>query len=69
MRKRLIAIEDRLSPDESKSGVVFFPLKGETDQEYDDRVARWYAGEMVVGQDRLYTGKEVVGRIRFVPSS
>jgi len=67
MRKRLEKIEDKWCPDKSKSGVVFIPLKNETDDEYDRRVERWYAGEKVDGQDKLYTGNEVgVMRIRFV---
>jgi hypothetical protein len=66
-KKRLDAIEDKLSPDTDKSGVVFIPLKGETGQEMDQRMARWYAGEKVEGQDKMYTGREfVVMRIKYV---
>ena len=41
-----------------KNGAVFYPLEGETDEDYDNRVARWKAGEKVEGQDRLCTGNE-----------
>ena len=69
MRKRLDAIASRFGPDENKCGVVFFPLNGESDAEYDRRVERWYAVEKVEGQERLFTGNEIlVSRIRFVSS-
>ena len=58
------AIENRFTP--ATSGVVFIPLKGETDQEMDDRIARWRSGEKVEGQDKVYTGG-MVGRIKLVP--
>jgi hypothetical protein len=63
MRKRLDAIETRFNP--VQSGVVFFPLQGETDEEMDKRIAKWYAGEKVEGQDKVYTGG-MVGRIKIV---
>ncbi len=58
MRKRLDAIEDKLNPDEDKSGVWFYPLTNESDAEYERRIERWRAGEKVEGQDRLCTGKD-----------
>ena len=68
MKKRLEAIEDRLASHD-KSGVVFLPLKGETEEEMDDRIARWYAGEKVAGQERIYSGNGYPAvRIRFVKS-
>lgn len=67
LKKRLDVIEQRFAPDEDKCGVLFSPLKGETDQEYDARIARWYAGEKVEGQDKMYTGREVrVVRVVYV---
>ena len=38
--------------------VVFYPLKGESDEEYANRVERWKAGEKVEGQSRAYAGNE-----------
>ncbi len=64
-RKRLDAIESRLSPDENLSGVVFVQLKGETNDEMRARMARWYAGEKVEGQERTYTG-QWVGVVEYV---
>jgi len=58
MRKRLDAIEDKLSPDEYQNDVWFTPLENETDAEYARRIERWRAGEKVEGQDRPYTGKD-----------
>ena len=67
MRKRLDAIENRFTP--ARNGVVFIPLKGETDQEMDSRIQRWYSGEKVEGQTKMYTGNEFgVGRIKIVSS-
>ena len=65
MRKRLDSIEGRFAPNADKCGVVFTPLKGESDQEYDARIGRWFAGEKVEGQERMYTGREV-GVLRVV---
>ena len=36
--------------------VVFYPLKGESDEEYADRIERWKAGEKVEGQSWTYAG-------------
>ncbi len=67
MKKRLDAIDLALAPNEDRNGVMFIPLKGETEEEMDERMARWYAGEKVEGQDKLYTGREwVVIRIKYV---
>ena len=41
-----------------KNGIVFYPLQDESDEDYDDRVARWKAGEKVQGMDRMCTGNE-----------
>jgi hypothetical protein len=69
MRKRLEQIEDKFRPDDNKSGVVFLPLDGETREQMDSRIERWYAGEKVEGQDRLYTGREpLVMRVGYVKS-
>ena len=68
LRKRLGKIEEGIYPNQNMNGVVFLPLNGESDAEYDRRVERWYAGEKVEGQDRLYTGNEVgVMRVVYVP--
>ena len=67
LRRRLEKVEEKFCPDESKCGIVFYPLEGESDSEYDERVARWYAGEEVEGQERPYTGpNQMVGRVVFV---
>ena len=68
MRRRLEKMEKKFCPDENKCGIVFHPLKGESDSEYDERVARWYAGEEVEGQKRPYTGPNqlVVMRVVYV---
>ncbi len=67
MRRRLEKMEEKLCPDESKNGIVFVPLKGESDSEYDERVARWYAGEEVEGQKRPYAGpNQIVARVVYV---
>ncbi len=50
-----------------KNGVMFLPLKDESDEDYDNRVARWMAGETVEGMDREYTGREYpIIVVRFV---
>ena len=68
LRKRLEKIEIDLHPNQNMNVVVFSPLNGESDAEYDRRVERWYAGEKVEGQDRLYTGNEIrVMRVVYVP--
>ena len=63
--KRLDKIERSLTPVQNK--VLFIPLKGESDEEYDARIARWKSGEKVEGIDQMYTGQEVgIIRIKFV---
>ena len=65
--KRLDGVEQSLQPDEDKSGVVIFPLKGESDEEYSDRIAKWKAGEEVEGIDpELSDNGKRVGVVRFV---
>jgi len=67
MRRRLEKMEDKFCPDESKFAIVFVPLKDESNSEYDERVARWYAGEEVEGQKRPYAGpNQIVMRVVFV---
>ena len=69
MRRRLEKIEAKFCPNEDKSGVVFIPLKGESDSEYDERIERWYAGEEVEGQKKVYVGgNQRVMKVRFVKS-
>ncbi len=69
MRRRLEKMEDKFCPDESKFAIVFVPLKGESDSEYDERVERWYAGEEVEGQKKVYVGgNQRVMKVRFVKS-
>jgi hypothetical protein len=53
MNRRLKAIEEVLGNNADKGGVVFRPLSGETDEQYDQRIARWYAGDEVEGQDKV----------------
>ena len=64
--KRLNKVEDSFCPQESKNGIVFFPLEDESDEAYDERIARWKSGEKVDGMDREYTGSEMIGIVRFV---
>lgn len=64
-RRRLSKVEGSMATD--KNGIVFYPLEGESDEDYDDRVARWKAGERVEGMDRVYTGKEpTIGVVKYV---
>ena len=65
-RKRLDKIESTFIPREDENGVVFIPLKGESNEDCADRIARWQAGEVVEGQERVYTGRARTMRIRFV---
>ena len=55
-RKRLDKVANSLTP--QSSGVMFFPLDGESHEEVLERVARWKAGEKVEGVDQPYTGRE-----------
>ena len=48
MKKRLDAIEDKLSPDEDMNGVWFSPLKDETDENGRFLIKNTPAGDMVV---------------------
>ena len=67
LRKRLDKIQDSLAPVVDKSGVLFIPLQGETDEEMDERIERWCAGEKVEGQEKLCRGgNQMVARINFV---
>ena len=67
MRRRLANMEAKFCPHEDKSGVVFFPLNGETESEFDERVERWKAGEKVEGQECPHTGpNQLVMRVVFV---
>ena len=68
-RKRLDKIESTFIPRKDESGVVFIPLKGESNEECGERLARWKAGEVVEGQERVYTGRERTMRIRFVKAA
>jgi hypothetical protein len=70
MWKRLDSIEDSFAAEESKNGIVFMPLKGESMEEYDARILRWKSGAKVEGQDRICTGREsLIGIIEFVPAT
>ena len=67
LMKRLEKIEEQWTPDEDKSGVVFFQLKTETREEMRSRIDRWYAGDKVEGQKKIYTGgNPMIGRVLFV---
>ncbi len=66
--KRLDNVKASFCPNESKNGIVFIPLNGESDQECDARIARWKAGERVEGMDREYTGSKMIGVVRYVGS-
>jgi hypothetical protein len=67
IKKRLDTIEDKFRPVTDKSCVVFMPLPGESESEYDERIQRWYAGERVEGQEKLYTNpNQQVMRIVYV---
>ena len=66
--KRLNRVEDSFCPNESKNGVVFIPLKDETNEDCEARIARWKAGQKVDGMDREYTGSEMIGVVRYVGS-
>ncbi len=54
--KRLDKVAASMSP--HTPGVVFYSLEDESDQEIEERVARWKAGEMVEGMGQPYTGRE-----------
>ena len=48
-----------MKPEESNLGlVVFYPLKGESDEDYANRIERWKAGEQIEGQSWTYAGNE-----------
>ena len=55
-RRRLEKVAATLNP--HTPGVMFIQHEGETDQELEQRVARWEAGEQVEGMDQPYTGRE-----------
>ena len=55
-RKRLDKVAASVMP--HTDGVMFFQLDGESEDEMEQRVARWEAGEKVEGLDREYTGRE-----------
>ncbi len=70
MRKRLENIELRLGSNEDKSGVVFIQFKNETREDMKSRIDRWYAGEKVEGQEKIYAGgTPMIGRVVFVPKA
>ncbi len=56
LRKRLDRVAASMTP--HTPGVVFYSLQGETDEEFEQRVSRWEAGEKVDGMDRTFTGME-----------
>lgn len=58
MKKRLESIEDDLIPDPSKNKIVFTPFEDESDEEYDNRIARWKDGEAVDGVRKPFAGNE-----------
>lgn len=63
--RRLSKVEGSMATD--KNGIVFYPLKAESDEEYDARIARWKRGETVEGMDSVYTGKEpFIGIVKYV---
>jgi hypothetical protein len=65
IRDRLDAVESKLGG--GQNGVVFIPMKGETNADCRERVQRWKAGHAVEGIDRPYTGREpLIGIVRFV---
>ena len=67
MRRRLEVMEEKLGVAEDKSGILFIPLVGESESEYDERIERWYAGEKVEGQEHPYTDpNQRVMRVVFV---
>jgi len=55
-RKRLDKVAASVT--QSTSGVMFFQLDGESEEDMDQRVARWKAGDTVEGMDCEYTGRE-----------
>ena len=66
MWKRLDNIGASFRPDKSNNGIVFFPLKDESIEELDARIASWKAGEKVAGMDRNHTRGERIGIVRFI---
>ena len=66
MWKRLDNIGASFRPDKSNNGIVFFPLKDESIEELDDRIASWKAGEKVAGMDRDHTCGERIGIVQYV---
>ena len=67
MKRRLDRIADKLSTSNDKSGIVFIPLEGESECQYGERIQRWYAGEKVDGQEKLYTDpNQPLMRVLFV---
>ncbi len=68
LMKRLEKIEEQWTPDEDKSGIVFIQLKNETREDMEFRIDRWYGGEKVEGQEKIYIGgDQMVMRVVFVP--
>ena len=55
-RKRLDKIAGSIMP--HTPGVTFIQLADESEEEMDQRVERWKAGEKVEGIDQIYTGGE-----------
>ena len=48
-----------MKSEESNLGlVVFYPLTGESDEDYANRIERWKAGEQIEGQSWTYAGNE-----------
>ena len=65
--KMLDNIEAALRSDGDQNGVVFIPLKGESNEDMDIRITRWKAGEIVEGVNRPYQGEEeIVAKVVFV---
>ncbi len=55
-QKRLDKVAVSMMP--HTDGVIIISLEGESGDEFQQRVARWQAGEQVEGVDQSYTGRE-----------
>ena len=63
-KKRIEKLEGEFNAGPGR--IVFIQLTNESPKEYDERIARWYAGEEVIGQDEPYTGNESVVKVSFI---
>jgi hypothetical protein len=67
MKRRLEIIEEAFTPNPDENEVIFIPLEGETETEYDCKIESRCAGEKVKGQERLCTGDaDCIFIVRFV---